>query len=495
MKAYCQSGKNRREAGSALLIGIFALLLISVVGIALLVSTGTDTALAGNYRTSTAAYYASVAGLEEARGRLLWRNPDFINKSNAYPTLFSGQGTTFGLTDVLYILNPATGETVDPTNSTSPYADTEYAAEFGWSLSNAIVHTTLSVSPLLTPYLPGPLYKWVRINAVTEKAINMAVDCNSSLDPLTDLFYGGSGLYRPGSGCPSNPSTGVQALEITAFAYMPDKSTKLLQYVVAPNSLNIIFPAALTIAGNGVNYAGPNSTSFYVNGNDPTTGRTCTAPPLSPVSAIGYTNPADQLNVVAGTSSQPGNYVGSAPPPPAPATPSVGLVTLPVTLQKPSQLDALVQSVTQSADAVIPGPATGSNLTSLAMSSTNPMTVVINGDLDLTSWHNTGYGLLLVTGNLNYDPDASWEGIVLVIGRGTFSGSRLGSGRFDGAILIAQTRDPLGNLLPDPNLGFSSVNFNSAMGGVGIYYNSCMILQAEAPTSYRVLSFREITPP
>ncbi len=70
------------------------------------------------------------------------------------------------------------------------------------------------------------------------------------------------------------------------------------------------------------------------------------------------------------------------------------------------------------------------------------MTIVINGDLDLTSWHNAGYGLLLVTGNLIYDPDASWYGIVLVIGKGNFTGSHGGTGRIEGAMFVAQTRDP-----------------------------------------------------
>src|SRR5208282_422148 len=191
MKSYRQSGISSHEAGSALLIAIFALLLISVVGIALLVSTGSDSALAGNYRTATGAYYAAVAGLEEGRGRLLMRNPDYINKSNAYPALFTASGTSFGLTDVVYILNPASGETVDPTNSTSPYADKEYGTEFTWQLSGANVHPPVaSMSPMAG--LPGPLFKWVRINAVTEKAISVDVNSDGTYNSTTPLYYNGA---------------------------------------------------------------------------------------------------------------------------------------------------------------------------------------------------------------------------------------------------------------------------------------------------------------
>ena len=490
MKAFRQSGTSPSEAGSALLIAIFALLLISVVGIALLVSTGTDSALAGNYRTSTAAYYAAVAGLEEARGRLLLRNPDFLNKANGYNTFFSSQGTpSFGVKDVLYIVNPnaATGEVVDPTDSSSPYADKEYDTEFTiWKLGSANVNRpyVTSVSPMAG--IPGPAFKWVRINPITEKAISVDVNSDSTYDENTPLYFNGTGLSL-------SSSTAVEALEITAFAYMPDKSTKYLQYVVAPSTLNLTFPSSLTIAGNGVTYSGPDSSAFYVNGNDPTSGRSCATPPLSPMSAIGYTNSADGSNLVTAASAyHPGNYTGFAPPP-APPTPSVGQVSLPTTLQTPSQLDAMVNTITQNADVVIQGPANRNDMPT-TMSPSNPMTVVVNGDLDLTSWRTTGYGLLLVTGNLNYTPDASWQGIILVIGRGTLTGSNMGNGRIDGAILVAQTRDGAGNLLPaNPGLGPSSVNFVPTMGGAGIYYNSCTIQQAQTPAKYTVLSFREIT--
>jgi len=55
---------RRSEAGIALLTAIFILLLIGVVAIALIVSSGTESALAGNYRSSAGVYYAALAGVE-----------------------------------------------------------------------------------------------------------------------------------------------------------------------------------------------------------------------------------------------------------------------------------------------------------------------------------------------------------------------------------------------------------------------------------------------
>jgi hypothetical protein len=175
-------------------------------------------------------------------------------------------------------------------------------------------------------------------------------------------------------------------------------------------------------------------------------------------------------------------------------------VTLPATYQTPAGFNYLVQSITQSADVVIsPGASTSppftsyatTDLTPLGMGPNNPLTVVVNGNLDFTSWHNQGYGLLLVTGNLNYDPDASWYGIVLVIGKGTVTGSRAGSGEFDGATLLAQTVDPSTGA-PLGFLGGANVQFADPTGGIGYYYSSCWINNSIPTGSFKILSFHEI---
>ena len=53
MKSRLALPAGQSQSGIALLISIFVLLLISVVCIALIVSSGTESALAGNYRSST----------------------------------------------------------------------------------------------------------------------------------------------------------------------------------------------------------------------------------------------------------------------------------------------------------------------------------------------------------------------------------------------------------------------------------------------------------
>lgn len=50
--------RNISEKGVALLTAIFVLMLVSVVALAMLLSSGTESAIAGNYRLATQSFYA-----------------------------------------------------------------------------------------------------------------------------------------------------------------------------------------------------------------------------------------------------------------------------------------------------------------------------------------------------------------------------------------------------------------------------------------------------
>lgn len=508
---------KRSEAGVALLIAIFALMLISVVAIALVVSTGTDSALAGNYRTASGAYYAALAGLEEGRGRLLWKNANYINGTNSYSNLLNSSGLpTWGLTQVIYIINPAPGETVDPAGSNpANYQDTEYGQEFPWGLGGANVNSYIaSVSPVPSVPLTGPSYKWVRINPITEQSLKVDVNGDGVLDPV-DVLY-----YDPAHVNPSNPlqpapslsvgppppqSDWVQALEITAYAVLPNGATRLLQYVVAPLVISpdvsdMYFPAALTLddglPGNAVTFTAPNG--YQITGTNPAG---CTLAPTS-VAPVGYTSSAD-----SGYLSAQAGQIGT----------TASLVSLRQSWLTPKQLDGVMQDIVNSADILL-GPAgtyftgsgsnfSGSDIWNAApeMSNTNPMTVVVNGNLTLNGSFGPpqgGFGLLLVTGTLYYHPSASWSGLVLVVGQGNFQlAGHHGTGGINGSLFVAQTRDSAGNFLPNLAASFTE-QFGGAATGAGIGYDSCWIqgpltttplaAGAQGPLTYKVLSFREI---
>jgi len=500
MRGKPQSAERSGERGVALLIAIFALLLVSVVAIALIVSTGTDSALAGNYRSSANAYYAALAGIEEARGRLHLLPTD--------PNYLPLPSSPLPLTQVVYIVNPAGGEVVAPqaTGNPSTYPDLQYKQEFGVDVSTRAVTTVASISAL--GGLPGPRFKWVRINAVTEQSMGNGgpgVDVNSdgNVGNTIPLFYDpeNNGGLSPGlvDNAFISPTAG-QALEITSYAVLPTGAQKMLQYVVRPlvefpNKFLPLFPAPLTLAGPNVQFTGPGTATFLIQGQDQCGGA------AQPTPAIGYTNnsPGDTslANITVGAYPA-ANYQGAPMNPGPPQTPStaptsigyIGFLMNPNWLT-PIGLDAISQDITNSADAVIQGPATASSFPP-AMSVAHPMTIVVNGDLDLNAWPNTGYGLLLVTGTLRYDPAASWQGVILVIGQGSFVSTKAGTGEIDGAMFIAKTRDAANNLLATLGpVSFSQTGGGSSLGN-GIYFNSCLVKSAEGPITYKIIAFKEI---
>jgi hypothetical protein len=489
---------SKSEAGIALLISIFVLLLISVVAIALIVSSGTESALAGNYRSSTDVYYAAMAGLEEARARLRPQGP--ISFKNTDAGFLTAAGNPMSPCSPIYVVNPLGGEAVTPWDTNSTYGDKEFNQEFAGicGLPNPSP-STMSIwnrSPLNGLAFPGPLYKWVRINGVTEQSLKLdVVPYDSTANDAVPIYY---------DGALNNSSSGSQVLEVTALAVLPNGSQKLVQYLVAPSPITLPpFLAAMTLAGSTastvVSYTAPSSnTAFWVKGIDQDCSGSATGPKFP---AIGVFNNNDVSVVTGGIPAgaiRNTNYPGTS------GSPDVAMIysIFPSAMVTPAGLDAVVQSIIQSADATVPTTSVSAEQTFLSnlvssgtMSATSPVTVAVNGDLDLTGWHNTGYGLLLVTGTLTYDPDASWYGIVMVVGQGQVTGSKGGTGEIDGAMLVARTRDSSGVLLAGPNLGNSSVNFNAgaSMGGNGIRYSNCWIQKSQPTSGYRILSFHEIS--
>jgi hypothetical protein len=466
------SRNQRGQRGVALVLAIFTLMLISVVGTALILMAGTETAIKSNYKSAMHAFYDAKAGLEEGRGRLS-TDTAFAN------CVFPAPGTAMPVGRVCYIINPSAGEVVNPLDLSAgnPYADTEYKQEFPAQVTSANVQTFVNSNSAIGA-IAGPLYKWVRITATTEYSSNIAVSGSSTKDNTTPLYYianQNQEVLGPAPGA-------TQVLSITALAFTPYGSRRMVQYSVAAGSSAALsnLPSALILDGNGVTFTGPGKSGFYINGND------IDAPSGTPsgVGAIGFTNSSDSSSISAGAVPT-SNYLSPS------GVTAVGVVSLPAQFQTPSSLEALVQSITQSADKVIVGPVTQSDSTNImpaGMSATNPMTTVVQGDLTINGWHGTGYGLLVVTGTLTYDPDASWNGIILVIGNGQFVSTQSGTGQINGVLLIAQTRDASGNLLS----ALGSASFKQTAGSNGIHYSTKSVTAAQPLATYQVLSFREI---
>jgi hypothetical protein len=498
---------DKSEKGVALLISIFALMLISAVALSLVLMSGTGSAIDANYRNSTKAFYNSYAGLEEARGRLAPSHPNSIlaglpNPLSVSPTI-----------QVQYIINPAAGEVVAPTNlaANNPYADNEFLSEWGIPVTAPNVVVLPNINSVYVPGpiagLNGPLYKWMRITGLTEFSAKTDVDGDGQPpDILFPIFEVSGNRYL---NTPANAGlAGNQVYRISALAVMPDNSRRMLQYDVVMNTLNLNFPSALTMAGPIGSFNGANSNQYCMDGNDGATSTVCpvaAAPPVPGCTANQAPRPA--IGLAGGSTSsislpRPGNYSGLG----GTGTPTVQNVSLNTALNTTSSLDQTLQLIQQNATALLPNPPpppgpitntyTFSNVVSALPggtwpnSPTNPQIIYVDGNFDLGP--NTGSGILVVTGNFTYTGNSGWNGIILVVGQGTttFLGSGGGNGQFNGAIFAATTRDSSGNQLSS----FGTVNFDiSGGGGNGVYFNSCWISNAQnSLKKFDVLSFREL---
>jgi hypothetical protein len=262
---------RKEERGMALLLSLFALLLLSGLGLFLMLSSNTETRIDANYGSGLRAYYAARSGLEEVRDRIRYA-------SNS--TSFAGgiadllpqdvAGNTGG---VLYIVNPAPGETVNPADVTSPYFDDDLCHLYNSGTPKGVKCATVpgingwQLKPLPSKAVGqlGQLnYKWVRITMKTNRSVlpsfcvDQQPDCSTAPLDTRVCWDGQTEQLSPGGSCDANGMQTVYLL--TAFAVNnagavgPNAAHKLLQVeVVAPS----IRPAGvLTAASMNVTTSG-----------------------------------------------------------------------------------------------------------------------------------------------------------------------------------------------------------------------------------------------
>lgn len=253
--------KSTKERGMALLVSLFAMLLISAIGLFMVLASNTETHIDANYTNSLHSYYAARSGLEEIRARIKYSSTSTLDPgglSDKLPQDIAGNAN-----GVLYVLNPANGETVDPTDPTSPYYDDQLCHDYNsgvagkdlkcgtqptianWSLPNQ--NSIASSVPLN--------YKWIRINMKTNRiAEPYFVDQSGTSAPLDTrvCWDGQTEQLSPGGATPSCDVNGMQtvymltSLAATQQAGGPNGSRKLLRLeVVAPS----IRPAGVVTVG------------------------------------------------------------------------------------------------------------------------------------------------------------------------------------------------------------------------------------------------------
>src|SRR5579884_858476 len=187
--------KNRKIAGVALFIVMFALLLLSVIGLGMMYATNTETSINSNYKDDQSALYAALGGLQEMRDRI---QPFRIYSGTSWaitPPKVLPSSTSTG---VVYLINPKNGETVAPWDYTNKYADPELCKEniLGLTGTTGIPCSGSSSLPTGSSWYTvsddsqsaagiwqnsNPLdFKWVRLTLKTNNMTAAAADGSSS---------------------------------------------------------------------------------------------------------------------------------------------------------------------------------------------------------------------------------------------------------------------------------------------------------------------------
>ncbi len=218
----------RKDRGVAMLVVMFALVLLSVVGLGMMYSTNMESMINSNFGHKQVSLYAALAGLQEARDRIQPATHNILA-----PTILPAYVPTASASSagVLYII---ANSTVDPTNTSNPYFDSELCQEKFLGLTGtpgtpctsapAAVSGQTWYQPFFNdslvssaPWnLTAPLdMKWVR---VTLKANNMTpVPSNGNGATGTQVCWNGTRqvLLPGGYGTNCAPNGSLASITIT----------------------------------------------------------------------------------------------------------------------------------------------------------------------------------------------------------------------------------------------------------------------------------------
>lgn len=526
---------RRSERGIALFIAIFTLLLITAIAASMVILTNTDTNISANFRDEQAAFFAAKAGLEEVRDRMR------VNASNATNTVsyslnYSPLRTPSGGVQVLpgattpttappmfgsqlavtYVTNPLNGESDTPwvTNGTA-YPDDEICVEAPYTgLLNGCTgnpprpqgtsnwYQTASAS---SGYASAPVqpWKWVRINVKTNQTSSGSTTV-SSVDGSTDynlVCWNGTNQLTVASGsCASAGAALVpaqnytQVYTLTALAVTSSGSRRMVQMDVAPGLIPNI-PGAMVMDGDLPSFTPGSSNAFTACGVDqapcgtppstthpPQNGTVCPPPGSEP--AVG-TYDAASNTLVTNTlvaSGRSANYTGSPL--------NVSNVGTALGAGGMNTVQGLTALVTQVADSALPANTyTSTSVLTNPGTVTNPVVNVVTGDLNVTNL--TGAGILLVEGNASFSGRPNFDGVILIIGKGTVTMSGGGNGVVDGAMLVANLYDSSGHLIPSGPPGSPLISFSGA-GNMTVQYDSCWVSAMNQSSPYKSLGIREM---
>jgi Tfp pilus assembly protein PilX len=203
------------ERGAALIVALMAMLLMSALGLALVLTTATETMISSNYREGREGLYAAEAGIERAIQDLIFSDWNDVLSGNARSAFADGvpgertlpSGLRLNLIEVANLAN--------------------CGRRSGCTQADLIAHTPdrpwAENNPVWQLYAYGPLSDLVpdgTIDSLFYVVVMIGDDpSETDGDPLTD----GAGLANPGRG----------VLTLRAEAFGPRGARRVIEATVA----------------------------------------------------------------------------------------------------------------------------------------------------------------------------------------------------------------------------------------------------------------------
>ncbi len=428
------------ERGIVLIAALALIAILALVGGVAVITTNTDVKISSNYKSSVQALYAAQAGIEEARTRLIG--------SSAAANYAGDPATNPNENWSAYILTSNTWQTSDDPNYNASY--TNYIPQY-----SPINHTNTSI---VANSLQTDVSYWVKIRHKREYDAEQAGhtitshhyhDDDGSTGTHTVAMQGNIVYY--GYGDPLSPTTAVQFTSSTPLAkYKPVEI--ITAYGSSGGSLKVIeievvhYPGPPILAPvyskDDINLHG---SSGIINGTD-----TCSAnPSLPPIYVL---SPAEVDS--SGGPTLDGN----------PSTPQSGSLDIDIAAYINAMKDNATITITDDQSGTNYGDA--SNYVTFYSDTSNPYN---NQGLKLQNL--TGYGTLLVKGDLVLGGGFVWHGLVLTSGTLDLNGGGAGVNIF-GSVFCIDTLD--------------------TNGGLNLQYDSCAIENSLINQPLKVIKWREI---
>jgi len=502
----------------ALLLVLLTLLLLTAIGLGMMYMSDTETSVNSNYRDTQLAFFAMRGGLEEMRDRM---RSNSINPL-ALPTALPTPGAT---NSIVYITNRAgaTDAVVDPKDITSAYADDEFCQVHHFSgLPSGTPGVPCTAGPpaagvtYVTSFSPNTntsaalKYKWARITLKQNGSVAGAKVDGTQPDSTQVCFQTAANQEIPVSLVPGGPYASCGAAQaagkdaspvylVVSMAVTPQGSRRIGQYEIA--GLTFTPPGgALGLDGPNASFSPrPSSSQYFINGNDSgaagytSSGGTGTCNPSGPPSVPGISTgdaagATAVTTTITGSPDRSSNYTGSSGTPSVANAGSTGTGQYGGAWSSPAQLDSLVSSLANVADVTyscgIGAPCSPSGAVG---TSANPQITYVDGDFNYGN--ASGAGVLVVTGTLSFTGNASFNGLILVIGQGIVNEFGGGNGGFNGTVFVAKTRNATSPYAELATLGSPLYSWNGG-GTSDIQYNSCWANIGNG-LHYSVIAMRE----